>query len=396
MDGMMTTFTVGSTSALNSALSNAKGGDTILLSAGDYAGINLSGLRFADAVTIKSADPSAPAVITGMKVTASNGLHFSDLVVNVTTGPTGGYAVRVDQSQDVHFDRVNFHGTLNNDPTDDGNALQFARSSNVAVRNSEFHEVKTGMNVGSTDGIEVIGNYFHDIRIDGFQGTHVTNALIAENLFTNFKHLDGDHSDAIQFWTSGRVPGESSENITIRNNVIVEGDGEVMQGIFMRDEVGNVPYINIKILDNVILGGNWNGIAVNHALGVQVSGNDLAAQTRSGANAGLPTQSRLSITNSENATVTNNQASIFNYRDTNNITQSGNSISRTIPDTTDASVRAWFSEHPDNLHGVPDTVHRTFNLSLADPQVSSPPPLLNGDILVSIYVTHYGSEWALA
>ena len=66
---MSTTITVTSAAELNQALSQATGGETILLAAGDYGTLNLDGksgfnINYASNVTIKSADANAPATIS--------------------------------------------------------------------------------------------------------------------------------------------------------------------------------------------------------------------------------------------------------------------------------------------------------------------------------------------
>jgi hypothetical protein len=63
----MSIINVSSAAGLMSALTNARGGETIVLASGNYGDLNLSSRTFASAVTIKSADPGDPAKIGGVQ-----------------------------------------------------------------------------------------------------------------------------------------------------------------------------------------------------------------------------------------------------------------------------------------------------------------------------------------
>ena len=67
-----TTINVSSAAELMSALANATGGETILLQSGNYGQLSLNGqsqpfAKFADTVTIKSADALAPATFSSVR-----------------------------------------------------------------------------------------------------------------------------------------------------------------------------------------------------------------------------------------------------------------------------------------------------------------------------------------
>ena len=69
----ITTIQVSSSAQLMSALSTATGGETILLQPGNYGELSLYDKRdpfvkFADTVTIKSADPLAPAFFSSVRL----------------------------------------------------------------------------------------------------------------------------------------------------------------------------------------------------------------------------------------------------------------------------------------------------------------------------------------
>jgi hypothetical protein len=84
------------------------------------------------------------------------------------------------------------------------------------------------------------------------------------------------HGDAVQFMTYGTT--SVSSNINISDNLIDRGNGVPLQGIFMRDETNKLPFNNVTIDNNTIIGGEWNAIALSHATGkVQIEGNTIGS-----------------------------------------------------------------------------------------------------------------------
>src|SRR6187455_2390680 len=105
----MATTTVSSTTALNSALKAATAGDTILLAPGTYA-MAASNLSFASDVTIGSADSMKRAVMTSFNISGSTGLTLSGLELRADAAG-GNNPFKVSGSEDIHFVRLNVHGS---------------------------------------------------------------------------------------------------------------------------------------------------------------------------------------------------------------------------------------------------------------------------------------------
>src|SRR5206468_3449801 len=118
--------------AFASALSSAHSGDTIQLAAGTYSGLALKNLTFAQDVTVTSADPLHQAVLTNFNVTNVTGLTVSNVQM-LTTGGVNAFDFIVKNSNDVHFDHVSVHGSMNTNAADDANGISFAGSTNVSV-----------------------------------------------------------------------------------------------------------------------------------------------------------------------------------------------------------------------------------------------------------------------
>ena len=105
-----------------------------------YSGIVAKSLTFSDAVTITSQNTLTPAVINDLSITSSSGLTFYSLEFNALPGGVDN-PFKVTSSQNIRFDRLNVHGSLNDDPHDDVSGFLVRSSSNISVTNSEFQQL---------------------------------------------------------------------------------------------------------------------------------------------------------------------------------------------------------------------------------------------------------------
>jgi hypothetical protein len=349
----VSTFTVNNTIALNAALKTAHAGDTIQLGAGSYSGVVINNFNVGGGITITSKDPKHVAVLTDLKVTGSSGLNFTNLEFSFAAAAdekgTNALGIKVESSSDIHFRSDSIHGTLDHNPLNDVVGLSFKQVSNVSVENSEFQQLRVAITEGKSTGVTITGNNFHDIRVDGVDNTASTNVVISGNNFSNFHHTAGDHSDAIQFFTYGQTVGSS--NITIADNVIVQGQGEVMQGIFLQDEVGSLPFKNVTIQNNMIVGGNWNGLMVKNAQNVTVTGNTLAKLS---TDAQTPW---IKLVDVDSATVTGNAASsAVGLKNVTHVTQASNNLNAVSSDNGVSALNTWFGQHSHLMTTGPKTV----------------------------------------
>ena len=268
----MTTYTATTTAQAAAYITAARGGDTILLAPGTYDGLRLSNINKGSAVlNIASLDPNNEAVLTSFSADKVNGIKFSNLEFYTTSDNS----MWVTNSHVLTFDNVDVHGTLNGSSSDDHRGLLLKNSSYITITNSHFHELTDAINPAGNQMVTISGNTFDTLRDDGIAGSSNSQITISNNLFTNFDHTGGVHPDAIQFWTVGTT--KASSDITIKDNVIDRGTGTAVQGIFMNDEVGTLPYANVSISGNVVLGELYNGISIYHATNATLSGNVVLA-----------------------------------------------------------------------------------------------------------------------
>lgn len=260
--------TVDSASALQSALASAKSGDVIQLQSGNYGSLRISGQNFSEDVVIKAADGAIP-VFNGLTIGQSSGLTLQGLEIALSGQNVANFTIA--NSQDVHIVGFNIHGVLDGNTDTDPWGLYLQSNTNISIENSNFHELNWGITHSQNDGMVVRNNDFHDIRAQALRGGGSSNVTVAENDFRDIYPIGEDHPDAIQFWTTETTA--SAHDIVITRNTYDRGDGRISQGIFMRDEVGNLPYQRVTISENVIVGASYHGLTIGHATDVKILDN---------------------------------------------------------------------------------------------------------------------------
>jgi len=330
----MATINVSTTAQLKTALSSAHAGDTILMASGTYSGLNLQNYHFTTPVTIQSADAAHPAAFLDLTVRSSSGLNFNNLELNASHA-TADWPFRVYSSSNVNFSHLDVHGSLDSNPQDDFSGLLISGSSNVTVSNSNFEQLKTALAYMNDSHVQLTGNAFHDLALDGVHGGGSSYVTISGNSFTNFYAASGAHPDAIQFWTTNTTT--SAHDIVVSDNVIVRGDGSQMQGIFITDQVGTLPYQNVTISGNMLVGTRYHGITIDHAAHVAVSGNIVA---------GLPDMlSWIRLEDVNGATVTNNTAGELTQVSDSNVSVSGFTTALPTLSQAEQMLDQWLATH---------------------------------------------------
>lgn len=265
----MAVFSVDSVASLNSALGKAKAGDVIKVAYGSYSGVSLNNVNPSASVTITAADPARPPIFTDLRIKNSSNITVSGIEVDVSHGRAN--SVSISGSKNVTLSSMEFHGSENGNVADDTSAILIRNSTGVTVEKSEFHDLWHGVGFLDSDGVKIVDNTFHDIRTDGVRGGGTSNLIISGNSFTDFYPAPGDHPDAIQLWTTNT--DSSAYNIHISDNFISRGQGAPVQGIFLRDQVGDLPFKNVSIVNNAVIGAGFNGISVGHVEGLLLQDN---------------------------------------------------------------------------------------------------------------------------
>lgn len=332
-----------------SVLKTAAGGDVIQLAPGVYSGLSFKvAPTFQTNVTITSADPDHQAVLTDFSLSGAKGLTFTNLEFATLNHPDkiandGSYwGFKFFNSTNLTFDHISVHGSLDGNSQNDVSGLSVRGSQNITITNSEFQQLERAVAIGQTQNIKLANNVVHDLRSDGFDFAEVRNVQVTNNTFRNFTPADGDHPDAIQFWTTGTKT--ASTDIAISGNVILKGEGEDTQGIFLRDQVGTLAYQRVTISDNLIVGTGYNGIRVQGANGITLTNNELVSY------AGQHTTFFL-IGASTNVVATGNKAASISFDDSTNVKQSGNVTTAVVTDFGSQALKSYALTHADG-HGV--------------------------------------------
>ncbi len=278
------TILVSSATELLNALANATPGTIIELASGNYGDVVLDGFRFTEGVTLRSQDRNAPATFENLFVKNSSHLTFDQIAVHHVLAdgePDWSGAFRINTSDHITIRNSEIFGTVDGNHTNDGQGLLILDSTQITIDGTAFHDLKTALAVGRSEGIAIQNNRFYDIRSDGVQIASVREVAVEGNSFTNFRpayHL-GDHPDMIQVWNDGSFGAMSG--ITIRNNTLSRGEGGDVQAILFqganRQANGSLaaPASNVVIEGNVIDGGTSQGIWVSHVDQAQISNNVL-------------------------------------------------------------------------------------------------------------------------
>jgi hypothetical protein len=272
---------VTSSTGLLTALMNAKGGETFTLAPGSYS-ITLSSKSYAAPVTITSADLSKPAVIGWLKLTNVSQIAFRHVEIArkaanpIVTEALKETLAKVSGGSNITLDYVHFHGSLDGDATNDVSGIAISGVSNLSITNSEFQETMRALQLGANTNVLIAHNDVHNVRSDGFDLAQCSRVTIDGNWFHDFDRGSADHPDAIQFWTQGTT--RPSTDIVIINNRIETRGGTGMQGIFLADQVGNLPYERVRVENNIVIGKNMpNGIFPSHVNGLTVRNNTVVS-----------------------------------------------------------------------------------------------------------------------
>jgi hypothetical protein len=220
----------------------------------------------------------------------------------------------------------------------------------VSIQDSEFQQLIDGIGFLDSTKLVFAGNYFHDLGADGIHGGGSSSIQISLNYFTDFRPGPEVHPDAIQLWTSNTRT--SARDILIKGNVFARGRGGPSQGIFVTDQVGNLPYQDVTISDNLLIGTMYNAITLQGGRDAKISGNQVYSF------ADMPARIWVQMTNG--TVLTDNLAAAFIYgtgnnvtfnpADTNsNISTARNTIRAAVSDAGKSALQAWIASHSDAL-----------------------------------------------
>jgi hypothetical protein len=344
------TINVATAAELQTALTNARGGELILCATGNYGALTLSGTAYSytTPITIKSANTSSSAAYAAFSsLTFKNGasnLVVDSVAVNYTLLPTDTSidipAVYIFKSGKITLRNSVLTGSLVKAGdavtlvvapaaaplgfvgTGAGRGISVATSQDILVENNLLSQFRNGMVFNESDRVTVRGNEAHSIRTDMLDMSGMVDMLIENNNFHD--HLaaaaSADHRDMIQMTSVAAT--RASTNVTIRGNILNNGAGDQSQGIFLRNEVvdlGTKPaawnYQNILIENNLVHNHDGHGITVGPTTGLTIQNNTLLPDMD--ANVGTTNVTTLGVPQIKVDGAVTNTATVLNGFSTN-------------------------------------------------------------------------------
>jgi hypothetical protein len=325
---MSTTVTVSNSLQLAAALkaaATATAPETIILEAGTYSKVTMYNYNPKANITVESASSSNKAVVQGLQVSDSSNFTFNNIGFTSAPGQTAPVASSA-LDTNVNFTNDSFTGPISNSyASAPAEGLYVRTSTNTVVSGSTFQYVQNGVLEESNNNISVSSNNFSNLFGDGIDNAASSNVTLQNNSFTNI-HIDSadtQHSDCIQFWTSGQTTAGS--NITISGNSYSIGTGAASQGIFMTNQVAGLAYSNVTIENNDLVGTSWNGMTLQDISNALVENNTLQTVSDTGMT------SRLTLDGGVSGLIENNRIGQLLNQNGNTATVSGNTTLPSIP-----------------------------------------------------------------
>lgn len=291
---------VSNQSELEMALAAATGGETIVLRAGEYDSIQLNARHFSSTVRIVSEDDDAPATLTGriMLHEVSNlGIDGLDLVGEEPL-PLYQERIRVSFGENIGISNMTLTGVVQNPEIDYRDAslsdelrlegmphergMNIIDSTGVTVDALDMTQLERGVVISGSSDVSVLNSEFHDLRSDGINFVESSNLVIEGNYFHDFSPWPGsdtfgaDHPDFIQFFGTPKEGG--IDNVVIRDNIMLQGDGDAIQSIFghaVSEEMEEAPFTNFEISGNFIQNSYVHGVSLGDVADVRIFGNVL-------------------------------------------------------------------------------------------------------------------------
>ena len=326
---MSNSTTVASLSGLYQALSNATGGETILLEGGRYGNLSLgASARFPSNVTIASADPSNPAVFASAQIRDAANMTFDSVVFDYVFEAGDNLwdtTINISNSNDIRIINSTIEGDVASgmssvsDGYGSGLGVSIRGSTGVSIENTEVSNYWKGISSLENSDVTLRANEIYDIRSDGINVVSTAGVTIEGNYIHDFRKspTSEDHQDMIQFWTFGS--DRPSTDIVIRDNFLDIGSGGAAQSIFMRNELvdsgsagAEMFYQNVLIENNVVVNAHINGIIVGETNGLIVRNNSVLhadGGEQDGADSEVEIPLIMVKSASENVTITGNATS---------------------------------------------------------------------------------------
>ena len=284
-----TTITVSNSAQLSAALKSATGGETIVLSSGNYGDFNISNAKFSSEVTIVSANPDKMAVFDTITVQNSTNITFDS--VDVDFKPTVNTyshesAFMISGSSDITVRNSHIEGeNAKQNGVDSiagypvGRGMTVQNSSDVVLEGNDISYFHKGIITISSERLDILNNSIENLRLSHIAGADVHDVTIEGNYLGAVRPHNyggaGDHGDYIHFWIlDGQA--KNSSDIHIADNFFAQGDGLRMMGVYLEDHWDTTAkFTNVVIDNNLFHLADHQSILIEGAQGVAITNNTM-------------------------------------------------------------------------------------------------------------------------
>ncbi|OAN66978.1 hypothetical protein A7X12_09450 [Sphingomonas sp. TDK1] len=274
---MMTTVAVSTPAQLTAAINKARGGEEIVLAPGDYAAQRFIEIKYAQPVTLRSADPEHPARIAKLNMLNARNVVFQDIEFTRNRGgePYWFGIVTITAGENIVFRRGSIHGSLNGNASDDQMGIVSHGTNGLNLTGVTFKQLNVALVLNDSTNLVVQGNSFSELATDSMEIPGTKGALIENNHFFNYQPNPGAHTDGIQCWTRNKK--SACKDIIIRKNWFDSAPGKEFQGIFFGDEANIGGYDRIEISNNKFNATMWHAIFVGAGSDIVIKDNVITA-----------------------------------------------------------------------------------------------------------------------
>jgi len=273
----LASITVGSNAELTSALNAAKGGERIVLRPGNYGAVIVQNRTWQNPVTVESADPSHPAIISRFVAMDTSGMTLRNIEFTRPLGNERPWSkiAEVTRGANIRFEGGSFYSTLDGDPSNDMQGMMARGTKDLVVSGVKFRDLYVGFTCDDCVNSVIQNNDFSIMGMDAINIAGVRGAKIAGNVFHDFRPLPGVHPDAIQCWTTRKASG--CKDVTIVGNTFRGDPGHEFQGVFFGDEAGVGGYDRIMIANNTFTCTMWHAVNIARGDDIQIANNRIFA-----------------------------------------------------------------------------------------------------------------------
>ena len=264
-------------------------------SLGDYGDFKIKNVNFTSEVKIVAADAGNPPVFNTIDVITSKGIRFENVVIDMRPDAAtiqSTPALEIRGSSNITFSGGRIEGgsavsgvskdALVLDKTENvlgmptGQAALVFDSKNIVIEDAKISDLGKGIVLYKSNDVVIANNEIYDLRTSHIISAGTDNLDIIGNKLSDsnpFRWGSGDHGDFIHVFTI--KGGTQTYNLNISNNVLDQGSGTAILGIYLDDNGYGVGFRDVNISNNLITNGNSQGIRLENVTKSLVSDNVL-------------------------------------------------------------------------------------------------------------------------